>query len=432
MKRALQIPAYRRLVVAYGLNELAWLVGTLALTVLVYRRTGSALGSAAFFVFSQVLPGVLSPVIAARIDQRPPRRVLPGLYALEAVLFGVLAWMTARFSLPAVLALVFVDGSVASVARALSRAATATILRPVDLLHEGNAFMNMIFSVAYMSGPAIGGIVVAAGGTVAALLVNCGLFAAIAFVLATARSLPAAPNDLEPTAGRLRAALDYVRSDRALHPMLLLQGAGLLAFTVAVPVEVVLAQHTLHAGPGGYGAILSAWGGGAVLGSVAYARWRRAPGATIMIISALAVAVGYGTMAAAPTVVVAAAGGVFGGAGNAGGGISARTLLQQYTPRNWMAMVMSLNESVSLATPGLGIVLGGVITTLANPRVAMAVAAVGAAAYAVGVWGWLRPSVLPPPPDQEPETSNSPSGHKGTSEESIPITPEGRETLASP
>jgi hypothetical protein len=89
--RCLRLPAFRRLLAAYVLNELAWSVGTLALSVLVYRRTGSAIGSAAFFLCSQVLPALVSPALVARFDRTPPRRVLPALYGLEALLFAALA-----------------------------------------------------------------------------------------------------------------------------------------------------------------------------------------------------------------------------------------------------------------------------------------------------------------------------------------------------
>ena len=51
----------------------------------------------------------------------------------------------------------------------------------------------------------------------------------------------------------------------------------MVLFTISFPVEVVFAQHSLHAGPRGYGALLSAWGAGAVVGSAVYARWRRSP-----------------------------------------------------------------------------------------------------------------------------------------------------------
>ena len=88
VKQVLRLPTYRRLLAAYGLNELAWSVGTLALAVLVYRRTGSALGSTAFFLCSLVIPAFLSPLAVSRVDQRAPRRILPLLYAVEAALFA--------------------------------------------------------------------------------------------------------------------------------------------------------------------------------------------------------------------------------------------------------------------------------------------------------------------------------------------------------
>ncbi|MEA2212680.1 MAG: hypothetical protein QOF83_2628 [Solirubrobacteraceae bacterium] len=430
MKRVLHIPGYRRLLLAYGLNELAWSVGTLALAVLVYRRTGSALGATAFFVCSQVGPALLSPVLVSRVDQRSPRRVLPMLYILEAALFGVLAWLTGRFSLPAVLALVVLDGTVALVARSLARAATVEILRPVDLLPEGNALTNVVFSICYMAGPAIGGVVVAAGGTVAALLVNCGLFAGIGLVLVTTGGLPRAAVDPVPNKGRVRAALSHVRHDLALRWMLVLQAGGAAAFAMSIPVEVVLASHTLHAGAGGYGALMSGWGAGAVVGSAVYARWRRRPALALMIGSAVTMALGFVLMAAAPSIVVAVIGAALGGVGNGGGLMAAKTMLQDYTPQRWMAMVTSLNESISQVAPGIGILLGGGLTAVASPRLALAVAAVGTFAYAVSASFLLRPSRLGDPPDHAAgDTAGAaPAQPRDTN---VPIGMESRETLAS-
>ena len=128
MRAVLSLPAYRRLLTAFALNELAWSVGTLALAILVYRRTGSALGSTAFFLSSQFLPALVSPFVVARVDQNSPRRLLPVLYAVEAVLFAALAWMTSRFSVIPVLALALCDGVVAIVARSLARTATVDVL----------------------------------------------------------------------------------------------------------------------------------------------------------------------------------------------------------------------------------------------------------------------------------------------------------------
>jgi hypothetical protein len=391
VKRVLRLPAYRRLLAAYTLNELAWSVGTLALAVLVYRHTGSAVGSAAFFLCSQFFPALVSPAVVARIDQRAARRVLPTLYALEAILFAALAWAASRFSLVPVLALAMLDGVVAVTARALARAATVGVLAPEGLLREGNAVTNTLFSVCFMGGPALGGLVVVGGGTIAALLANSGLFAAIALILLTAGSLPRAPEEESPAAGRVRAAIAHVRSDPLLRALLGIQTAAVALFTISTPVGIVFAQRSLHAGAGGYGGLLSFWGVGAVAGSAAYARWHDLPARGLIAVSAAALGVGFLVMAAAPTLVVAMIGSAIGGAGNGIESVAARTAVQEQTPERWMALVMSLNESLMQAAPGGGILLGGVIAALVGPRIALMVAGAGSLLVAAAIWVVLGP-----------------------------------------
>ena len=121
---------------------------------------------------------------------------------------------------------------------------------------------------------------------------------------------------------------------------------------------------------------------------------------------------------------MAVVGSAIGGVSNGVEMVSARTAIQQYTAGQWMAMVMSLNEAVAQATPGLGFLLGGVITALANARVALAVAAAGSLAFTAVAWAALSPSRLPapargqdgPPPGEPPPGGPNPA-------------PAGRETL---
>jgi predicted MFS family arabinose efflux permease len=393
MSQVMRIPAFRRLLSAYVLNELAWSVGTLALALLVYRRTGSAIGSTGFFLCSQVAPALLSPPLVAKLDRRAPNRLLPALYGIEAVLFGVLAWMTSRFALGPVLVLALLDGLVAIIARAMAATVRVQVLRPLDLVPEGNVVANSAFAICFMAGPLIGGVVVVAGGTVAALLANCGLFAVMAVLLAAA-GLPHRTEVTGPTRRRLRGALAYAREDRALWRLLILQGIGLACFTISVPVEVVYAQRSLHAGAGGYGALLSAWGGGAVAGSIVIARWRRRSARTLIAGSALALAAGFAVMAVAPSLAIGLLGSVIAGVGNGVESTAAQTAVQQRAKQEWMALTMSLNQSVSQLAPGLGIVLGGVIATLASARVALGVAGAGSLLFAATVAFALRPSVM--------------------------------------
>lgn len=382
MIRCLRLPVFRRLLAAYVLNELAWQVGTVALSVLVYRHTGSALGTAAFFLCSQFMPALLSPPLVARLDHISPRRALPVLCGVEALVFAVLAWFTHHFSLPFVLALAFVDGALAATARSMTWAARTQILKPLDLLHEGNAIVNIGFSSAYMAGPILAGLVVATGGTIAALLVNCALFAGIALVLSLT-TLPDAHANPGSGLRRLVNGVAHVRQDRLLSRLMAVQAVGLVFFTVTIPVEVVYAQHTLRAGPGGYGALMSAWGLGAVAGSVVYARWRRARTAVLIAGSGVALGVGFATLAVAPVLVVALVGAGLAGMGNGVEAMAVRTAVQARTPDNWMNLVMSLNDSMSQLAPGVGILIGGLIAALASSRAAFGVAAAGSLTFAI-------------------------------------------------
>jgi Transmembrane secretion effector len=278
VKPVLRIPTYRRLLAAYALNELAFMIGSVALALLVYRRTGSAVGATAFFLAAQFVPALISPMTVARLDQLRARTVLPVLHGFEALIFVVLAWVaSSHFSLVAVLVLAFLDGTIALTARSLTRAAQVSVTQPAGLLRDGNAVSNAAFSVCFMFGPGLGGTIVATAGTSAALLVDAGLFAVIALNLATASGLPGAATVRTPAKGRVRAALAYVRSQPSIRGLMLLQAFAVLFFTISVPVEVVFAQHSLHAGAAGYGGMLSAWGFGAVAGAAIFARWRRRP-----------------------------------------------------------------------------------------------------------------------------------------------------------
>jgi MFS family permease len=393
LRPLLRSRSFVSLMLAYTLNELAWSVGTLALAFLVYKRTGSALGSTGFFLLSQVVPGFIAPLLIPRLERLEPRRLLPALYWLEAVLFGVLAWLTSRFELAPVLVLVLIDGVVALTARSLAAAVRADLLKPLGLLHEGNALTNTVFSVCFLIGPLIGGAVVAFGGTVSALLANCGLFALIGVTLGLT-TLPAHAAHQASPKGRLRAGLEHVRSDPLLRNLLSLQGVGYVFFTISTPVEVVFAEHTLRVGADGYGAIVAAWGGGAVLGSLIYARWARADARILMTGGAVAIAAGLGVLAVAPGLVVALVGAALAGIANGMLSTAFMTETQDRTPRDWMALVTTLMQSIRQISPGLGILIGGVLASAGSSRLAFAFAGVGCLLFAIATFVVLSPRRL--------------------------------------
>jgi MFS family permease len=222
------------------------------------------------------------------------------------------------------------------------------------------------------------------------LFVNSGLFAIIVLTLASTPALPGGVRERKPTAGRLRAALAHARQQPSIRLLLTLQTIAMVFFTASIPVEVVFVQHTLHAGAGGYGALVSAWGAGAVVGSAVYARWNGLRSRTLIGIGAAALGAGFLGMAAAPSIGVAMAAAAVAGLGNGIENVAARTALQEQVDPRWMTMMMSFAESVAEAAPGAGIVLGGTLAALVSPRAALAVAGVGSLAVAVVVLVVLR------------------------------------------
>jgi predicted MFS family arabinose efflux permease len=386
VRGVLRLGPFRRLLAAYTLNELAWSFGSLSLALLIYRRTGSALGSTAFFLCTQFLPALISPFTVARIDQRHPRVILPVLYGLEAVLYLLLAGLASRLPVAVVLLITTVDGVIALAARSLARATTVAVTSEAGLLREGNALANSLFSICFLAGPALGGVMVVAGGTRVVLAVNAALFAVITFTLATSTDLPPPVPATDPGSGRLRAALAHARQQPLIRSLLGVQAMLLLFFTISIPVEVVYAQRTLHAGAAGYGVLLSAWGGGAVFGATIYARWRRWPARELIVLGGSCLAIGFIVMAAAPSIAVAIAGSVIAGTGNGVEAVAARTELQELVEAQWMSLMMSFNESLTQSVPGLGILLGGALATLASPRAALGVGGVGGMIVTCAAW----------------------------------------------
>ncbi len=233
---------------------------------------------------------------------------------------------------------------------------------------------------------------VAIGGTVTALLVTSGVFLMMGLTLATTAGLPGPARDRRSSSGRLRAALRYARGAPLVRALLSLQAASMLFLSIPIPVEVVLADHTLHGGAGGYGGLLSAWGAGAVIGSAIYARGRSLPAWSLIALGACCLGVGYVAMSVAPSLAVAIAGAAVAGVGNGTMFVASRTALQEAVETGWMAMMMSLNESIiqgiaRCRNPDRRRACGDGRTTAA-----LAVGGAGALVTGVAVWVALRQS----------------------------------------
>jgi MFS family permease len=363
----LRRPLFRRLATTYAVNELGDWMGIVALSVLVFDRTGSALATAGLFLGTRFLPALAAPVLVTRVERPPPRFALPVLYCGEAAVFGGLALLAAHFSLAGVIALAAIDGALALTGRSVTRAVVAVLLEPSGELRAGNALLNIAFTAGAAIGPGLAGLIVAGFGVQSALLLDAVSFYAVAWILLTAGTLPQAEPEPGRMRDRVRAGLAYVREKALLRRLLVAQGAAFVFFAAVIPIEVVYAKQTLAAGDSGYGLMLASWGAGMVIGSLLFAAMRQMSLAFLLLLSTLAVGAGYLGLAAAPTLAVACAASVLGGAGNGVQWVSVISVVQEMTAQSMQARVMSVLESIGAAMPGVGFALGGAIAALATP-----------------------------------------------------------------
>jgi MFS family permease len=374
----LRRPQFRRLAASYGVNELGDWMGIVALSVLVFDRTGSALATAGLFLGTRFLPALIAPILVAKVEQPPPRFALPVIYCGEAAAFGALALFAGEgFFLPGVIVLATIDGALALTGRALTRAVVAALLEPAGELRAGNAVLNVAFPGSAAIGPGIAGLIVAGFGVQTALLLDAASFYAIAWILFRAGPLPQAEPDPGLVRDRVRAGIAYIRERSTLRRLLFAQGAAFIFFAAVIPIEVIYSKQTLGAGDSGYGLLLASWGVGMVLGSIVFASVRRAPLPVLLFFSTIAVGAGYLGLAAAPTLALACAASIVGGAGNGVQWVSTISAVQELTAQGMQARVMSVLESIGAAMPGVGYLLGGLIASGASPRATFLLAGIG-------------------------------------------------------
>jgi len=382
MRKTWRIAEFRALLVSYVINRAGDVVGALALAIIVLGATRSAIATAALFLATQFVPGLVGPFLVARIGGITPGRILPVCYLVEACVFLGLAAVARHTTVALIIALAFADGTLAFAARSVTRATTASTLIPHDLMPEGKAAFNVALAAATVAGPVLGGAVLALLGPTTALAADGVSFLVAALLILCTRELRTPVAKSADSAGatrrrHLRATFGYVAGNASLRALVFGEGIAFIFFYLVVPVTVIYATRSLHAGPAGYAAILASWGAGAVIGSAVHVRVARRVGHAGVLISTAAVAIAYLGTGLAPTLLVACVCSVLGGMGNGTQWASVETAVHQLVDEQFRLRVSALLESMAAVAPGVGIVVGGALTALFSPRAAYLAAGAG-------------------------------------------------------
>ena len=355
----LRRPAFRKLWVGQAVSAIGDQLSVVAVAALVIAA-GHGAGGLGIVLAARSLGLVVFIPAGGIIGDRLRRsRVMIGADVARVAATIALALLYDDAGVLAYAALALAIGAGEAVFEPAYRALLPTLL-PQSELEAGNALNSLTAQAAFVAGPALGGLLIATGGTRFALWGDAATFAVSLATLLSIREpgreiLVEEPSIRDDLREGLRALLD--------RPWLaLVVGMSTLHLVFAIAPWLVLLPVIANDDLGGtqvYGWLLATAGVGAMAGALIAGRWRpRLPGLVAMLAllpSAFTLLVLIGP---APLVVVALSV-LVGGAGEAVFDIYWNSCVQRDVPDRLLARVFSLDFFGSLALMPLGYALTG-------------------------------------------------------------------------
>lgn len=251
-----------------------------AMTVLVYDRTHSALLTAATYAVSFV-PWIIGGVaLSGLADRRPRREVMVACDVIRMVLVGLMALVSLKDASAVALWIMVVLLFVVTLLDSPFKSARSAMLPDIltgDRYVLGIAVTQTTLQVGMVAGFALGGLMVAGLGVRTALLVDAATFAASALLVRLWVSQRPAAASQDSGAGsqlaEMAAGVKLVFGDRTLRTLMLL--GWLVAFYVvpmglAAPYAASL--HTSLSIPVATGLVFAAGPFGTAIGAVVVGR----------------------------------------------------------------------------------------------------------------------------------------------------------------
>lgn len=373
---------------AIWLAELASIAGDqfarVALTVLVYQRTGSPLLTALTYAASY-LPWLIGGLVLSGVADRYPRRDVM-ITADLARMVLVAAMAVPGVPLWSMIVLLFAITTLNAPFQGARSALRAAIL-PGDRYALGLAISQITRQVGIVGGFVAGGVVVADVGVRSALVADAATFAFSALLLTRVRRRPAPAGARSSRVREMAAGVTLVFGDPRLRTLMLL---GWLAafYTVAEALAVPYAAH-LRDGAVAAGLVFAAGPLGSGVGMAVFTR-AVSPPARLRWMSPMAVGACLVLVAclARPGLIVSLA--IFAASGMlAAYQVAANAAFVDAAPDTRRGQAYGLANAGMMLSQGLVYVIAGAAATVAAPAVVVAsaggVGAAGAACLALNV-----------------------------------------------
>jgi MFS family permease len=249
-----------------------WLL-FIALPVVVYDLTGSALGTSFAFLV-ELAPGILLAPLAGRLaDRWDRRRLLFAVSVAQALALLPLLAVHSRSDLSILYAVILVEAAFMALFDPTKNAMLPTLL-PADELVSANAMVGLNQNIGRLVGGPLGGVVLAFGGlrlTVFADTVSYLL--AAAFISRLSPRARSEDTTTAATSGDDIGAAGFITAlrNRRSRPSLFVAFTGQIAQGIFVVLFVLFVARQLHRGAAEIGLLRGVQAIGAIAGSLVLA-----------------------------------------------------------------------------------------------------------------------------------------------------------------
>lgn len=378
---------FKVLLASQGVSSLGDAVSFTALPLLVLALTGSGLAMGIVGAL-QTLPDLFLGMVAGAIADRSDRKrmmfladlgragltaLIPISVALGGPTMGVILIVAAPMS---ILRSFFLAGYTASVPALVGRSQVG----------RANSYFEAIYSMGYIVGPAIAGVLAATIGPGPTLAIDAVSFALSALGLFLVRRDLRAPVDRprQHILTEIREGIDFIAANPTLRTVILFWGA--IAILTA-PLVTALAVHItrdLHETPSILGLILAAYGAGTVIGALVVARRiGRGRVGEILIGGNLVTALSLVIMSVAVAIPVQLAVALVAGIGQSMVLVTYITLRTAYSPDALLGRIGSTARTISLGLQPVGLLVGGALIDLTSGSTTIALMGIGVAAVSL-------------------------------------------------
>jgi MFS family permease len=393
-------PKARVFFLALAQSSLGTGAAYVGLLLLAYQRLHTPWGVSLVLLADFLPPMLLGPLVGAAADRWPRRRCVVLADVVRALAFVGIAVFDSYGS---TLAFALAAGLGTALFRPAALAGVPGLVAP-ERMPAATSLFSAVTEVGWTVGPGLAAIALLIAPAEDIMFLNGVTFAVSAVLLSRLPLANASPMDAAETKpSLLREGLTGWRTTAAIRDVrtVILAASVAMFFGGIFNVgELLFAKETLNAGDTGYSILVTVYGVGFLVGSVAGSAGGSASYLKRRFLQGLALtALGSVCIAFAPNLGVAIVGFTVGGAGNGVVVVHERLLIQTQVPMDIQGRAFGLLDALTSGGFVLAFLCAGVTAATLGPRGLLTATAIGEVVLTAAAVAALRPRLTLVPAD---------------------------------